>query len=129
MKRALIERDTDRVVQIVNPGEEFDVHEGGLYWADCPDETQTFFKKLEDGTYEDPHAHMRDEFGNTVEPWIMQRMRAYAPLGEQMDMIYREIKEKGQITVDGPWFNHITEAKAATPKPEGYVPAFPPPPK
>lgn len=122
MKRALIEKLTERVVQVVNPGEEFEIHDGGLYWTDCPDNVETYWLRLDDGTYEDPHAGMRDEFGNVVEPWIMQRMRAYAPAGDQMDMLYRELKETGTISRDGQWFKHITDVKAATPKPEGYIP-------
>lgn len=120
MKRALLEKATNRVVQVVEIGEEFDVHEGGLYWTDCPDNVETYWKLLEDGTYEDPHAGTRDEFGNPVEPWIMQRMRAYAPSGDQLDMIYKELMATGTLSPDGPWASHITEAKAATPKPEVY---------
>jgi hypothetical protein len=122
MKRALIEKDTNKVVQVVNLGEEFDVHPGGLYWEDCPDDTQTFFELLEDGTYKDPHADSRDEFGNPVEPWIMQRARAYAPSGDQLDMLYRELKETGTISQDGEWFQHITAVKEALPKPDAYTP-------
>ena len=116
MKRALIEKDTNRVVQVVNQGEEFETHHG-LFWTDCDDHVETFWLLLDDGTYEDPHADTRDEFGNPVEPWIMQRMRAYAPTGDQMDMIYKELMETGTISPDGPWAQHIASVKAALPKP------------
>lgn len=127
MKKALIEKSSDRAVQIVNVGDEFEVHEGGLYWVDCPDDTQTFWRLLPDGSFEDPHAEMRDEFGNLVEPWIMQRMRAYAPTGDQMDMLYKEIRDTGKISVEGVWFRHITDAKNATPKPAVLPPNSTPP--
>lgn len=117
MKKALIEKGTERVVQIVNAGEEFEVH-SNLYWVDCDDTVQTYFKLLEDGTFEDPHAGMRDQFGNPVEPWIMQRQRAYASAGDQMDMLYKELMATGTISPDGPWATHIAEVKAAIPKPE-----------
>jgi len=117
MKKALIEKASERVVQVVNQGEHFDVHEGGLYWVDCPDNVETYWKLLPDGSFEDPHEGMRDQFGNMVEPWIMQRMRAFAPVGDQLDMLYKEIRDTGTISADGPWFKHVTEAKAATPKP------------
>ena len=127
MKRALIEKSTNRVVQIVNPGDEFEVHQG-LEWVDCPDNTQTFFLLLEDGTFEDPHAATRDEFGNQVEPWIMQRMRAYASVGDQLDMLYKEIKNTGTISTDGVWFKHIEEVKASLPKPVALPANSTPPP-
>ena len=120
MKRALIERDTNRVVQVEPIGNEFEVH-GGLYWTDCPDNVETFWLLLPDGTYEDPHADTRDEFGNPVEPWFMQRMRAYAPAGDQMDMLYKELMTTGTISPDGPWAKHITEVKAALPKPTTVI--------
>lgn len=119
MKRALIEEATNRVVEITSVGGDFDVHTG-LYWTDCPDNVETFWLLLADGSYEDPHADTRDEFGNPVEPWIMQRMRAYAPSGDQMDMLYKELASTGTISKDGTWFKHITEVKASLPKPVVY---------
>lgn len=116
MKRALLEKLTQRVAQVVNPGEEFDVHHG-LEWVDCPDNVETFWLRLEDGTYEDPHADTRDEFGNPVEPWIMQRMRAYAPTGDQMDMLFKELRDTGTISTSGEWYQHIVAVKEALPKP------------
>lgn len=116
-KRALIESSTNRVVQIVNnESEQFEVH-GGLYWTDCPDNTESYFLLKEDGTFEDPHEPNRDQFGNTVEPFYMQRMRAYAGVTEQMDMIYKELMATGTISKDGPWASHISYIKAAIPKP------------
>ena len=116
MKRALIENVTNRVVQVVNTEEEFEVHPG-LYWVDCPDNVETYWILNDDTSFTDPHEDMRDEFGNLVEPWIMQRMRAYAPAGDQLDMLYKEIQDTGTISKEGAWFKHVTEAKAATPKP------------
>ena len=116
MKRALIETATKRVVQVENPGDEFEVH-SGLYWVDCPDNVETYWILNDDTSFTDPHEDMRDEFGNLVEPWIMQRMRAYAPAGDQLDMLYKEIRDTGTISKEGAWFKHVTEAKAATPKP------------
>lgn len=121
-KRALIEANTNRVVQIVNTeADQFEVH-GGLFWKDCPDNTQSYFLLKEDGSYEDPHAANRDEFGQTVEPFYMQRMRAYAGGGEQMDMIYKELMATGTLSPTGPWASHITTVKAAIPKPTILTP-------
>jgi hypothetical protein len=116
-KRALIESATNRVVQVVNSeAEQFETHTG-LYWTDCPDNTETYFLLLPDGTFEDPHAANRDQFGNTVEPFYMQRMRAYAGVNDQMDMLYRELMSTGTISPNGEWAQHISAVKAAIPKP------------
>ena len=121
-KRALIETATNRVIQIVNTeADQFEVHQG-VFWTDCPDNTQSYFLLLPDGTFEDPHALNRDEFGNTVEPFYMQRMRGYASGGEQMDMIYRELMTTGTLSPTGPWASHITAVKAAIPKPSVLTP-------
>lgn len=116
MKRALIERQTNRVLQVED--QDFDVHEGGMYWVDCPDDTGTYYLyDPENLTFEDPHAHSKDEFGNPVEPFNMQRMRAYPPSGEQLDMLFKELRDTGTISKDGAWFKSIQAVKAAIPKP------------
>jgi hypothetical protein len=121
-KRALIENNTNRVVQVVaTEADQFEVH-AGLYWTSCPDNTESYFLLLEDGTFEDPHAANRDAFGNTVEPFYMQRMRGYASGGEQMDMIYKELMATGTLSPTGPWASHITAVKAAIPKPTILTP-------
>ena len=116
-KRALIENNTNRVVQIVaTEADQFETH-GGLYWVDCPDNTESYFLLKDDGSFEDPHEANRDAFGQTVEPFYMQRMRGYAGPGEQMDMLYKELIATGTISPDGPWATHIATVKAAIPKP------------
>jgi hypothetical protein len=89
-----------------------------MYWVDCPDTTGTYY--LYDPvelTFEDPHAHTKDEFGNPTEPFNMQRMRAYPPTGEQMDMLFKEIKATGTISTNGAWFKSIQLVKDTIPKP------------
>lgn len=125
MKRALIDSNNSRVIQIVNIGEEFEVH-NKLYWVDCPDNADTYY--LYDPvelTFEDPHAASKDEFGNPVEPFNMQRMRAYPPAGDQMDMLWKEIRKTGSISVNGDWFKSIQAVKNGIPKPSNYDPANP----
>ena len=121
-KRTLIENNTNRVVQVVaTEADQFEVHTG-LYWTSCPDNTESYFLLLEDGSFEDPHSANRDAFGNTVEPFYMQRMRGYASGGEQMDMIYKELMATGTLSPTGPWASHITTVKAAIPKPTILTP-------
>lgn len=115
MKKALIDSRDNRVVQVAD--EEFPTHES-LYWVDCPDDTGSYYiYDPENLTFEDPHAHTKDEFGNPVEPFNMQRMRAYPPMGEQLDMLFKEIRDTGTISTDGNWFNAIQSIKDAIPKP------------
>jgi hypothetical protein len=115
MKKALIDSKDNRVLQVVD--EEFEVH-GSLFWVDCPDDTGTYYiYDPEELTFEDPHAHTKDEFGNPVEPFVMQRTRAYPPMGEQLDLLFKEIRDTGSISTDGAWFQSIQAVKEAVPKP------------
>lgn len=125
MKRALIDSNNSRVLQVVNLGEEFEVH-ANLYWVDCPDDADTYYLyDPEELTFEDPHGSSKDEFGNPVEPFNMQRQRAYPPSGDQLDMLWREIRDNGSISTDGDWFRSIAAVKAAIPRPTNYDPADP----
>lgn len=115
MKRALIDSNNSRVVQIAD--EDFPVH-GALYWVDCPDDCGTYYiYDPENLTFEDPHAHSKDEFGNPVEPFSMQRMRAYPGIGDQLDLLFKEIRDTGSISASGAWFQSIQAVKDAIPKP------------
>jgi len=115
MKRALIDSNNNRVVQIAD--EDFEVH-GSLYWVDCPDDCGTYYIYDPDNlTFEDPHAHTKDEFGNPVEPFSMQRMRAYPGVGDQLDLLFKEIRDTGTISTSGAWFKAIESVKLAIPKP------------
>jgi len=114
MKRALIDSN-NRVLQVEE--QDFDVHDG-LQWVDCPDDVQSYYiYDPENLTFEDPHAHTKDEFGNPVEPFTMQRARAYPPMGDQLDLLYKELRATGTISKDGAWFQAITQAKLTVPKP------------
>ena len=115
MKRALIDSTTNRVQQVED--QDFEVH-GTLYWVDCPDDVGSYYiYDPENLTFEDPHAHSKDEFGNPVEPFSMQRMRAYPGVGEQLDLLFKEVRDTGTISTDGAWFKSIQAVKDAVPKP------------
>ena len=125
MKRALIDSKNSRVTQVVEQGGEFDVH-SNLYWVDCPDDCETYYLYDPDElTFEDPHAASKDEFGNPVEPFSMQRQRAYPGSGDQMDMLWKEIRDTGTISATGEWFQSILAVKEGIPKPADYDPADP----
>lgn len=125
MKRALIDSGNNRVVQVVEMGEDFEVH-SNLYWVDCPDQAESYFiYDPENLTFEDPHASSKDDFGNPVEPWSMQRQRAYPSAGDQMDMLWKELRDTGSISKDGQWFKNIQLVKDSIPRPTNYSLADP----
>ena len=51
--------------------------------------------------------------GKQIE-WLANRQAAYPSIGDQMDMLYHD-KAEGTAT----WFDAVTDAKNATPKPAG----------
>lgn len=119
MKKALIDSKNNRVVEICNVGAEFETHKD-LYWVNCPDDIETFFKYDPDTlTFEDPHALEKDDFGNMVEPFFMQRSRAYPSGGDQMDMLWRELRDTGTISRNGEFYRAIQAVKEGVPKPDG----------
>lgn len=126
MKRALIDSNNNKVLQVVDSvDDEFEVH-NALYWVDCPNDAASYYDYDPDNlTFTDPHALSKDAFGNPVEPFVMQRMRAYPSGGDQMDMLWKEIQATGTISVDGEWFQSILAVKQGIPKPDGYDPANP----
>lgn len=118
MKKALIDKRFWQVIQIIGENEsEFEVA-ADFIWRPCPDNCETGWTYDNDaGNYIDPHAHSRDEFGNPVEPFAMQRMRSYPPMGDQFDMLYKEIRDTGTISPDGEWFQAIKYVKDNLPRP------------
>jgi len=123
MKKALIDTGNNRVIQIVETGDEFECTPN-LIWVDCPDDTDTYYLYDPDElTFEDPHAASKDEFGNPVEPFTMQRLRAYPSLGDQLDMIYKELGDTGSLSTSGQWYQVIQEVKDAIPKPADFAAA------
>lgn len=104
MKRVLIDFKGG-VQAIANPGEEFDVFEGPgatLKWVDCESDDVT------------PRWLM--ERGRWVQDWevlpdpSMTRKFAYGEVGEQLDMIYKDMKN-GTTN----WVDHIDAIKAMIP--------------
>ena len=44
------------------------------------------------------------------------RIIAYKSVGDQLDMLYKEIQSKGSIDSNGDWYQHITQVKSDIPK-------------
>lgn len=114
MLRALIvSTEPGRICEIKNPGEEFPVHED-FTWVDVPDGTTTQDKYLEDGTVK-KYSILDDPFFVT-EGYKVARAIGYGSFGDQLDMLFKEIKATGTISPDGPWATHVESIKAAIPK-------------
>lgn len=114
MKRALINSlEPGRICEVVEIGNEFEVH-SSFSWVDVPDDTSTADKINEDGSvtklvpWEDP---VFVENGYKV-----ARQIAYKGIGEQLDMLYKELQNTGTISNVGPWASHIASVKSSIPK-------------
>lgn len=118
MKKALIDKRFWTVCQIIEQDDFAFETTDDFIWVDCPDNVETAWPYDEKtGEFIDPHEHHRDEFGNPIEPFYMQRMRAYPPMGDQLDMLFKEIRDTGTISPDGAWFKSIQVVKETIPKP------------
>lgn len=113
MKRALINsNEPGRICDIVDIGNEFEVHES-FSWVDVPDNTTTAdrFENGEIIKFDILQLPGFEEHGYKVARGI-----AYKSIGDQLDMLFKEIQATGTISNTGPWATHITAVKAAIPK-------------
>ena len=115
MKRALLHSfEVGRVCEVVAIGQEFEVSPE-FSWIDCPDDV------VSSHTY-DPTTETFKAFdilstpGFTENAYKVARAIAYTDVGNQLDMLYKEITATGSISVDGPWMTHIALVKATIPK-------------
>lgn len=115
MKRALIHnQEPGRICELVNEGQDFEVHENFM-WVDVPDDT----------TIEDLYNQETGEItkfdpllipGFTEHAYKVARSIAYTGVGDQLDMLFKELQATGTISNSGPWATHIASVKAAIPK-------------
>ena len=115
MKRALLHSvEPGRICQVVNPGEEFEVHTA-FYWVDVPDDTT-------EADRWDVENNVVIKFDITSDPVFIEhgykvaRGIGYGSIGDQLDMLYKEIQSTGTISSTGPWAQHIASIKSAIPK-------------
>lgn len=112
--RALIHSsEPGRICDIKPVGEEFEVHEN-FSWVDVPDNTTTHDTYNQDGTI--------TKFDITAQPGFAEnayrvaRTIAYTDIGNQLDMLFKELQATGTISNTGPWASHIASVKATIPK-------------
>lgn len=115
MKRALLNSlEPGRVCEVKDAGEEFEVAES-FQWIDCPDDTTTSHTyNTETGEFIPFNPLTLPGFAE--HGYKIARMIGYKSIGEQLDMIYKEILATGTISADGQWVQHITSIKEAIPK-------------
>lgn len=115
MKRALIHiNEPGRICDVVEPGNEFEVHPDFL-WVDVPDDT------TQQDSY-NQETGVVTKFDITALPGFAEqgyrvaRTIGYKPIGDQLDMLFKEVQATGTISNTGPWATHIASVKAAIPK-------------
>ena len=112
--RALLHNtEQGRICEIREVGEEFEVHPD-FQWVDVPDGTTTHDLYNEDGTITKFDITKLPGFAETA--YQVARGIAYTPVGNQMDMLFKELQATGTISNSGPWATHIASVKAAIPK-------------
>jgi hypothetical protein len=52
-----------------------------------------------------------------LEQFKESRRTAYGSIGDQLDLLFKELDANGSISKDGEWFQQIKEAKDSIPKP------------
>jgi hypothetical protein len=113
MKRALLNsNEPGRICQVVDIGSEFDVHES-FSWIDVPDDTTTS-DRYENG--EVVKFDITTLPGFAENGYKVARTIGYTSIGDQLDMLFKEVQATGTISNTGPWATHIASIKAAIPK-------------
>ena len=105
------------ISEIKNPGEEYEIYEGPdatLAWVDAPDNVTLDWTLEWSPTQQDMIWVERD--GGFTDNAVARQV-AYGQVGEQLDMLYHELKETGTISQNGTWYQHITMVKDVIDKP------------
>ena len=115
MKRALLHvNEPGRICQVVDQVDQFEVHPD-FSWVDVPDDTT-------EADRWDVSNNCVIKYDVTQDPifvatgYKVARGIGYGSVGDQLDMLYKEIQVTGTISADGPWAMHIASVKAAIPK-------------
>lgn len=116
MKKVLISYQ-GWISEIREPGEEYEIYEGPdatIAWVDAPDEVTL------DWTLEWSPSQEKMIWVERDAPYTdnaVARKVAYGRIEEQLDLIYHDIEQHGQLTADGAWYQHVSAIKSIIPKP------------
>lgn len=113
MKALISTLENNRIAEVRKDSEIFDVYKT-FKWVDCPDECTTMWTYDSANNEFIPNRKYDEYFEK--EGYKLARVIAYKNIGEQLDMLYRELKDKGSIDINGEWFAHIENVKASIPK-------------
>ena len=115
MKSALLHnQEPGRICQIVDAGSEFPVHPN-FSWVSVPDDTTETDKwDVENETV--IKYNLLEDPVFISQGYKLARGIAYGTIGDQLDMLYKEIVATGSIAADGPWATHIANVKGTIPK-------------
>lgn len=115
MKKALINSlEPGRVCDVVDAGNEFEAADT-FTWIDCPDDTiSSHTYDAVTGTFTPFNILAMPGFAENA--YKVARTIAYTEIGNQLDMLYKEIQATGTISNTGPWATHISSVKATIPK-------------
>lgn len=115
MKKALVSLvEIGRVCDVVEVGSEFEVTRD-FQWVDCPDNvTSSYRYNAETGEFTAYNPLAMPGFAE--EGYKVARQIAYKSVGEQMDMMFKELAATGTISQDGPWATHVAMVKETIPK-------------
>ena len=114
-KWAIVNGDSGQLTDIVDEADKFEIYEGadaGLKWMEVPDDT-TYEHTMINGVC--VHRADCEDARQTAE---IDREQAYGPIGEQMDMQYRDA-----LNGTTEWKDHVANVKASTTKPSN-IPEF-----
>ena len=99
------------VSQIEQPGDEFEVHES-LQWVDLDDKVKVgWIYDPDTKKATDPHIASAATPEGLYNAFLYKRLADYGEIGDQLDMLYKDLKNSTAT-----WVDHITAAKAATAK-------------
>ena len=114
MKKVLM-NITGFVHEIRNPGEDYEIYEGPdatIAWVDAPDDITYNW------TLEYSPAAKEMIWVKRIKPYAnpaIERKVAYGDVGDQLDMIYKDMKNGTTH-----WIDHIDFVKSVIPKPPPY---------
>ena len=116
-KWAIVDGDSGQLTDIVDEADKFEIYEGtdaSLKWMEVPDDT-TYEHTMINGAV----VH-RSDCEDARETAMIDREQAYGPIGDQLDMLYRD-----NINGTTEWKDHVANVKASTTKPS-TIPEYTP---
>lgn len=113
MRALLSINEPGRICDIVPPGSEFEVHPD-FSWVDVPDGTTTQDTYNQDGSITKFDPLSIPGFADNA--YKVARGIGYGSIGDQLDLLFKEVMTTGTISNTGPWATHIASVKAALPK-------------